>query len=122
MKVKHSDEIVNPLQTPSGEIVYELIGRTGTEGNPPSHSLARIVIPPGKSSAPHYHQASQETYYVLEGVGKMRVDQAGFNLHPGQACWIEPGEVHQISNDGAYDLVFLAVCVPAWVPEDSFGV
>lgn len=122
MKIKGSDQIPDPLQTPTGEVIYELVGAAVGEGTDPGHSLARIVIPPGKSSSPHYHKISRETYYILEGRGEMEVDGKKYTLHPGQACLIEPGEVHQIFNQSLNDLVFLAVCVPAWVPEDSFEV
>jgi len=120
MKVIHRDEIKTPLETASGEIIFELIGKAAGDGS--NHSLAWIVIPPGKSSAPHYHKVSQETYYILAGEGQMQVDEASFVLKPGQACFIEPQEVHQISNRKNEDLIFLAICVPSWVPEDSFEV
>jgi len=110
----------SPLVTPSGEIIYELVGKSAGEG--PNHSLAYIRIPAGKSSSPHYHQVSQETYYILEGEGQMRVDEAEFVIGPGQMCHIDAEEIHQISNLGEIDLVFLAVCVPPWVPEDSFEI
>jgi mannose-6-phosphate isomerase-like protein (cupin superfamily) len=122
MRIKHFDQISEPLETPSGEIIYELVGKAAGGEPTPNHSLARIVIPRGKSSAPHYHKLSQETYYILEGEGTMIVNGESHTLHPGQACLIEPEEVHQIANHGVYDLVFLAVCVPAWVPEDSYEV
>lgn len=120
MRVVQSKDISEPLITPSGEIISELIGRGS--GGQPNHSLARIVIPPGKSSVPHFHKVSQETYFILEGNGLIQVDGKEFSLTPGQACFIEPEEIHQIKNQGEEDLVFLAVCVPAWVPEDSFEV
>jgi mannose-6-phosphate isomerase-like protein (cupin superfamily) len=109
-----------PIRTETGEIIYELIGKAVTSTLDTSHSLARIIVPPGKSSHPHFHKVSQETYFILEGEGQMRVDDNEFSIHTGQACHIEPGEVHQISNPGDKDLVFLAVCVPPWVPDDSF--
>lgn len=118
MRIVQATDISEPLTTPSGEIIHELIGlASGAEVN---HSLAWIVIPAGGCSAPHYHQVSQESYFILEGEGWMDVDGRDFRLTPGQACHIEPGEVHQIKNQGEADLVFLAVCVPAWAPEDSF--
>ncbi len=122
MRIKHFDQVTDPLETPSGEVIYELVGKAGGEEPAPNHSLARIVIPRGKSSAPHYHKISQETYYVLEGEGVMTVDGEQHTLHPGQSIVIEPEEVHQIANHGVYDLVFLAVCVPAWDVEDSYEV
>lgn len=118
MKLIHWKEIIEPLETPSGEVISELIG--SAVGDASNHSLARIVIPSGKSSQPHYHKISQETYYILAGQGQMRVDEREFILESGQACFIEQGEIHQISNQGKEDLIFLAVCVPAWVPEDSY--
>lgn len=120
MRVVQSKQISEPLVTPSGEIISELIGKAS--GDQPNHSLAYIVIPSGKSSTPHYHKISQETYFILEGEGQMSVDQEEFVIRPGQACYIEPEEIHQISNQGENDLVFLAICVPPWVPEDSYEV
>src|SRR5207244_1711928 len=85
-----------------------------------NHSLALVVIPPGKSSDAHYHKASEETYYILKGVGLMIVDKQQFRLQPGQACLINPFEIHRIFNDGDDDLEFLAVSAPAWISSDSF--
>lgn len=111
-----------PLITKTGEIIYELIGKAVPSTPDASHSLARIVIPKGKSSEPHFHKISQETYFILEGEGQMCVDGEETTLRSNQACHIEPGEIHQIKNLGESDLIFLAVCVPPWVPEDSFEV
>ena len=120
MKVADPSLVVDPLVTPSGEIIAEIVGVA--VGDNTNHSLARIVIPSGKSGSPHYHKDSQETYFILKGEGQMRVNDKCFTLLPGQACWIELGEIHQIHNRGETELVFLAICAPAWVPEDSFDV
>ena len=122
MKLSDKKDIGSPLVTPTGEVIFELIGKGEESGGILSHSLAQILIPPGKSSAPHFHQESEETYFILSGEGMMTLDQKQFTLKPGQACSISPGEIHQIVNQGEKDLEFLAVCVPAWTPEDSFEV
>jgi len=113
---------VDPFHTPSGEIIYELIGRDEAHGGVTRHSLAHVTIPPGKSSPSHYHQELEETYYILSGVGTMTINGQEFDLQPGQALLIEPGDVHQICNHEDEDLVFLAVCAPAWSAEDHFEV
>lgn len=120
MKVTNRGESGHPIHSPTGELIYGLIGRGEAEGGVESHSLAEVIIPPGRSSERHYHQELEETYYILQGQGEMEIDGKGFNLRPGDACLIEPGETHQIFNHGKGDLVFLAVCAPAWKPEDSF--
>ena len=120
MRVVGKEEIQSPLMAQSGEIIYELIGRDPEIGETTNHSFALVVIPPGKSSYAHYHKASEETYYVLKGVGSMVVDTQEFELRPGQACLIQPLERHQIFNKGEDDLEFLAISAPAWTPDDSF--
>lgn len=120
MKVADPSLVVDPLVTPSGEIIAEMIGKTlGDEVN---HSLARIVIPIGKSSNQHYHKVTEETYFILKGEAEMLVNGKDFKLIPGQACYLAPGDVHRIWNEGEADLVFLAFCAPAWVPDNSFEV
>ena len=120
MKITDKNQIGSPLRTPDGEVIYELIGKGDLAGAVSNHSLAQIQIAPGKSSALHYHKRSEEIYFILKGEGFMSLDGKEFKLIPGQACLIQPGEIHQISNQGDAELEFLAYCVPAWVPEDSF--
>ena len=120
MRVVRREDIINPVNNSSGEEIYEMIGRPPENGGTTNHSLAYVVIPPGKSSDAHYHKVSEETYYILRGVGLMIVDKQQVRLQPGQACLINPFEIHRIFNDGEDDLEFLAVSAPAWTSGDSF--
>ena len=109
-----------PLHSPHGEIVYELIGRAPEHGSADRHSLAHIVIPPGKASLLHYHKICEETYYLLRGQARMVLDEKTFTANPGEAILVLPQQRHQIFNTGNSDLEFLAICAPAWYPEDSY--
>lgn len=120
MKIADPSLALDPFVTPSGEIIAEMIGKA--VGDDANHSLARIVIPNGKSSNLHYHKVTEETYFILKGEAEMQVNGKKFKLIPGQACYLEPGDIHQVHNEGEADLVFLAFCAPAWVPDDSFEV
>ena len=101
-----------------GEVIQEFLGAQA--GAVESHSLARVTIGPGKSSMPHFHKLSDESYLILSGTATMQINDVEFILHPWEAVLIEPMDVHQIFNHGDEDLVFLAACVPAWQPGDSF--
>jgi mannose-6-phosphate isomerase-like protein (cupin superfamily) len=116
----HKDQITKPLHSPTGETLYELIGRAAEHGGATLHSLAQVVVPPGKSSEAHHHHVCEETYYVLRGHARMHLDERQFSMTPGQACLILPGQVHQIFNDGTEDMEFLAICAPAWYPDDTY--
>ena len=122
MRVVRKEEISNAIKNPSGEEIYEMIGRSPAIGGTTHHSLVHVVIPPGKSSHAHYHEVSEETYYILKGVGLMIINDNRFWLHPGQACLIHSRERHQIFNEGEGDLEFLTVSAPAWTPDDSFFI
>lgn len=120
MRVVRKEEITEPFRAPLGELIYEMIGRPEEIGGTTKHSLVHVVIPPESSSPAHYHEVSEETYYVLKGKARMIIDDSEFTLSPGQACLIMPGEVHQIFNDEKEALEFLTVSAPAWTPDDSF--
>jgi mannose-6-phosphate isomerase-like protein (cupin superfamily) len=111
-----------PLVTDTGELITEIVGRGVTPHLDPQHSLAKIILPAGKSSKTHYHKKLEETYYILAGEGSMVVNGEKYKLFPGDVCYLAPGDVHRIENNKAGDLVFLAICNPAWLAEDSFEV
>jgi mannose-6-phosphate isomerase-like protein (cupin superfamily) len=120
VRIVRKEDIAEPFRAPLGELIFEMIGRPEATGGTINHSLAHVVIRPGSSSPAHYHQASEETYYVLKGGAQVVIDDSEFTLHPGQACLIMPGESHQVFNHEEIDLELLAICAPAWTADDSF--
>ncbi|MBN1679339.1 MAG: cupin domain-containing protein [Anaerolineae bacterium] len=108
---------VTPIESDHGETVYELLG--AASGGSQAHSLAQVVLAPGKACLKHYHPTAEESYIILSGTGRMIIDDVSKSLGPGDAVAILPGQVHQVFNDTGTDLVFLAVCVPAWTPDNS---
>lgn len=106
-----------PFPSDHGETVYETLGHAA--GGATSHSLAQIVLAPGAASRAHYHPIAEETYHILSGAGEIEIDGVRTAVRPGDSIYIAPGEVHQIANTGADELVFLAICVPAWTPDNS---
>ena len=106
------------IKNQGGEIIQEVLGVQA--GGVYSYSIAEITIPPGGTAMPHFHRETEETYLILSGVAAMQIDRERLELEAGEAVLIEPNEVHQITNNGTDNLHFLAVCVPAWQPGDSF--
>ena len=116
MHVKNITD-AKPLVAKHGEIVRETIGNAA--GGTQTYSLAQIVLPPGKHSLKHYHPVAEEAYHILTGTGRLVTDGKTRILSPGDSAAMLPGQVHQIFNDTNEDLVFIAVCVPAWTPDNS---
>jgi len=110
---------ISPITMPHGELIRELIGRTATEGSVPRHSVAHIVLPPGKSSLRHYHPEAEESYYILSGRARVLIGEEEVVVVAGTAVLIPAPQPHKITNIGSEDLAFLAICVPAWERDNS---
>ncbi len=108
------------IKNQGGERIQEVLGVQA--GNVSSHSIAEITIPPGGTAMPHYHKNTEETYMILSGLATLQIQGEQLVIAAGETVLIEPGETHQIKNNGEENLVFIAVCVPAWQPDDSFEV
>ena len=84
-----------------------------------NQSLAEARLPPGASTTPHHHPSTEEIYYILEGTGRMRIEEQQQDVGPGDAIAIEPGAVHTITNTGTQTLKFLCCCAPGYEHEDT---
>jgi quercetin dioxygenase-like cupin family protein len=70
-------------------------------------------LTPGQSSTRHRHLAQHELYVVLEGIGRMRVQEELLTLAPLSAVLIEPETVRQVFNDTESDALWLVVGAPS---------
>jgi uncharacterized cupin superfamily protein len=67
-------------------------------------------IPPGKTNTLfHAHSAQWEFYHVIEGQGKVRDEGGVTPIESGDAFIFQPGEAHQIINDGDRDLIVYVI-------------
>jgi mannose-6-phosphate isomerase-like protein (cupin superfamily) len=82
-------------------------------------SLAEARVPVGGSTAPHYHPQTEEIYFILEGRGRMQLDDQTRDVGHGDAIAIPPGSRHQITNTGDVPLRLLCCCAPAYEHEDT---
>jgi uncharacterized cupin superfamily protein len=71
---------------------------------------------PGQASTRHRHFAEHELYVVLEGMGRIRVDDDLLTLEPLSALLVEPAHVRQVFNDTDADALWLVVGAP---PESA---
>jgi mannose-6-phosphate isomerase-like protein (cupin superfamily) len=82
------------------------------------YSLAHAIVRPGQASLPHRLKTS-EVYYILEGSGRMHIDDEAREVGPQQAIYIPPGALQYIENTGEANLKFLCIVDPAWRVEDE---
>jgi len=69
-----------------------------------------VRIPPGKTPYPfHLHRAQWEFYHVISAHGIVRHQDGNATIEPGDAFIFEPGQPHQLFNDGSEDLLIFVV-------------
>jgi uncharacterized cupin superfamily protein len=67
---------------------------------------------PGEASTRHRHFEMHELYVLLEGEGRVRVDDELLTLRPFDALLVEPEHVRQLFNDTETDALWLVVGAP----------
>jgi len=80
--------------------------------------LVQIVeIPPGNHVAPHYHNQTQEIFYILQAGGELTIDGTTIAPADGELVVCEPGDVHSVTNTS--DTVFRILVFKTDLAEDD---
>jgi quercetin dioxygenase-like cupin family protein len=72
---------------------------------------------PGQASTRHRHPSQHELYVLLEGEGRVRIDDELVTLEPLSAVLVEPEHLRQLFNDTETDALWLVV----GAPRESFS-
>jgi uncharacterized cupin superfamily protein len=73
-------------------------------------------LQPGQASTKHRHFDQHELYVLIEGEGRVRVDDEVLTLRPMSALLVEPEHTRQLFNDTGTDCLWLVVGAP---PEEA---
>jgi len=112
-RVKHFDAGAEYF-TPELCHINELANTT----DDPAASIARARVAPGVTTRWHRLAATAERYVILEGRARVEIDDLKpHDIGPGDVVLIPPLCRQRITNTGAGDLVFLAICTPRFRPE-----
>ena len=69
-------------------------------------------IEPGQASTRHRHKTTEELYLLLEGTGKLRVEDELLVLEPMDSVLVDPETVRQPFNDTDADQLWLIFGAP----------
>jgi len=106
-----------PYITADGSEIRELLNAQNSSIR--NQSLAEATLAPGAVTHRHYHPQSEEVYYILQGQGRMYLEDEERTVNPGDAIAIPPGYKHYIHNTGSTPLVFLCCCAPGYAHQDT---
>jgi mannose-6-phosphate isomerase-like protein (cupin superfamily) len=94
----------NLMQVPNADFLE----RTGSE-----NLAARLWrLPPGSANTWHKHIRAEEFYFVLEGVGRMRVGGDTLSVPKHGSVLVGPDQLRQVFNDTDAETLWLIVGAP----------
>jgi mannose-6-phosphate isomerase-like protein (cupin superfamily) len=95
----------NIMKIPNANLLQDLGGNDRLGGR-----LWRL--PPFSANTWHRHVDSWEFYFLLEGVGRMRIGEKTVTLPKYGCVLVAPGTLRQIFNDTAENALWLIVGAP----------
>jgi len=110
-----------PFVARDGALIFELFRHI--KGAIKNLSIAVGYLKARQKALPHYHETSEEIYYVLCGCGKVRVGDAVIKIKRAEAVYIPPNTVHALENTSYFrEMKVLAVCSPTYSDSDIFFI
>jgi mannose-6-phosphate isomerase-like protein (cupin superfamily) len=116
MDIKQLDQ-VPAFITKDGSEIRELLAYRNSAIC--KQSLAEARLQTGSSTEEHYHEQTEEIYYITHGTGRMRVNGETRDVRAGDAIAIPPGSRHKLWNTGSETLRLLCCCAPAYEDSDT---
>lgn len=112
------DVIDCPEFVAGDETLLREVLHPSVHGAPIRYSIAQARLKPGGRSLPH-RLGGSEVYYILEGHGKIYIDDESSEFRAGNVVYVPPGATQFVENGGSSDLVFLCIVDPAWSADDE---
>ncbi len=103
--------------TKDGSEIRELLAHRNSALR--NQSLAEARLPVGGSTQEHYHERTEEIYYITHGQGRIRIEGEFADVACGDAIAIPPGRKHKLWNTGSVPLRLLCCCAPAYEHADT---
>ncbi len=112
----------SPFVARDGALIFELFKKNRLFV-PQKLSIAVGYLKPRQRALLHYHQISEEIYYILSGSGKVRIGNNEEEIRDGDAIFVPLNAVHALTNAShTLDMHILAVCSPPYKNDDIFFI
>lgn len=86
----------------------DYLERTGSE----SLGARLWRLPPKSANTLHRHITAEEFYFVLEGVGRIRIDEKTYTIKKHEGVHVWPHQMRQVFNDTQKEVLWLITGAP----------
>jgi mannose-6-phosphate isomerase-like protein (cupin superfamily) len=113
--VRYLDKVKKEALTLQEGFKYEMINRGVADAIPAKHFLLRLAdLLPGKvhPGVKEIHDKAEHAFYILQGTGKITIDDHDYELRPDTAVYVPPGSSHILENTGEDILRWIVIYAP----------
>jgi hypothetical protein len=110
-------ESVEKITVAPGVELRELTGRLA-RAKTSDYSIARFTLAPGKGTGTSYNKVGEEVFLILSGTGTVVVGAEAAPVSAGMVVVLKPQVRHSLTAAAGSTLVFDAITVPAFSPDD----
>jgi len=75
-------------------------------------SVIEELMPANTSEQKHYHNFSEQYFYILKGTATFEIEKEIIEVNKGEGIHINPQVVHRIANNNPSDLEFIVISQP----------
>ena len=110
-RVRLNEAFTGDLPVPGGKSLFRILLDEETVG---AKNFALLVneFDPGFTSKAHKHDKEEHAFYIISGTGIIRIEDESIPVGEGDAVYVPPGKMHDVSSTGNAPLKYLVLYSP----------
>ena len=110
-RVRRDEAATGDLPVPGGKSMFRILLDEESVG---AKQFALLVneFDPGLTSKAHKHDKEEHAFYIISGTGIIRIEDEPIEVAEGDAVFIPPGKMHEVSNTGDEILKYIVIYAP----------
>ncbi|MCE2453220.1 MAG: cupin domain-containing protein [Nitrospinae bacterium] len=99
LRVRESEALSGELPVPGGRSMFRILLDEETVG---ARQFALLIneFDPGLTSTAHKHDKEEHAFYIISGTGVIDIEGEKIPVEAGDAVFVPPGNMHQITSTG----------------------
>ncbi len=99
LRVRESEALSGELPVPGGRSMFRILLDEETVG---AKQFALLIneFDPGLTSTAHKHDTEEHAFYIISGTGVIDIEGDKISVEAGDAVFVPPGKMHQITSTG----------------------
>ncbi|MFP6869149.1 MAG: cupin domain-containing protein [Nitrospinota bacterium] len=110
-RVRRDEAATGDLPVPGGKSMFRILLDEESVG---AKQFALLVneFDPGLTSKAHKHDKEEHAFYIISGTGIIWIEDEPIEVAEGDAVFVPPGKMHEVSSTGDEILKYIVIYAP----------